>query len=355
MKTVAIPSLDAVARGRRAARLRPARLLSPACARAAGLLLILLLAAAGCGYTQLKHGDDSTSRAAASDSLARADRAARAHPQTMGAPADTLAGSDSLSAQGEEDDLLLDERLLPPGHPPLTPVEDWPGTSFLDHIVGENDPLRFESLRENEQAFAPAHHATITVRMTTGGPAVADVWQIRMDQFGWVTAAYWTQGAAGPTLDELNATYKAEFRLERQSEAALREMIIELLPDMEDRTAEETSLTDLPKLFRSLPPGWWPFSESGLLEIEYHVESLGLVEPADWPGGKVSARLDLVQLLIGTWDQEPPPWLRYEVRRLIERDPSLVNIALVAEAVVLASEVEGADMQSIQLPLHVGR
>jgi len=319
--------------------------------RARLLAFLLAAGAAGCGYTVLERRGASPSDsegAVPPDSLSWSEDLERARER--GGEPDSLAGEDRSSARDEEDELLLDERRLPPGHPPLTPVEEWIGTSFVDHLVGENDPFRFENLRRNPHSFAPAHHALITVRMTLGGPAVADIWQVRMDQFGWVTASYWMQGAAGPTLDELNATYRTEFRLERQSEAALRAMVIELLPK-----TERTSLSDLPQLFRALPPGWWPYSESGLLEIEYHLESLGLVDPSDWPGGTVSARLDLIQLLIGTWDGVPAPELRRDVRWLIDRHPGLLNIALIAEAVVLASEVEGAETQSIELPLRVGR
>ncbi|MFH1143212.1 MAG: hypothetical protein V1774_01550 [Candidatus Eisenbacteria bacterium] len=281
-----------------------------------GLVLLLALIS-GCGYTVLKGHQDAL-------------------PSGGGS-----AVSDSSHADG---------LVLPPGHPPVDVDEIWIGRSFLDRFVGEDDALRFENLREDPHAFAPAHHATITVRITLGGPAVADIWQIGMDEFGWVTASSWMQGAAGPMLDEANATFRTEFRLERQSEAALRAMIIELLP----KTAD-TTLRDWPATLNRLPPEWWPYTDAGLIEIEYHLENLGLVDPDDWPGGRVSAPLDVIQLLIGTWDSPPPRGLQRDARQLIDLNPSIANIALIAEAIVLAWEVEGQAAESIDLPLWVGR
>jgi hypothetical protein len=329
-----------------------------ACA-AVALLILVAGVVAGCGYTVLQQAGRAD-QGTPGESAAAQREAAGDREQGAG-EADSLAWleeePDSSSWSREEPDSAswaersdeLEDR-LPPGHPPVMRSEDWIGRSFLDRILGEDDPLRFENLRQQAAAHVPSHNATITVRITAGGPAVADVWQVRMDEFGWVTAAHWTQGAAGPTLDETTATERAEFRLARESEAALRAMVIELLPETSNAT-----LPDLPQRLRKMPVDWWPFADAGLIEIEYHIETLGLVDQDDWPGGRVSGRLDLIQLLIGTWDSPPPLDLRREVLRLVDRHPSLVNLAMMAEAVALAWEVEGYDDGAVELPIWVGR
>jgi len=296
----------------------------------AGASLVLLIALlSGCGYTQLRGPTPAPGR-------------------PPHAPGDTtLAPSDSLAGAGEASEA---EIVLPPGHPRITSSEDWVGRSFLDDVVGESDPLRFENLRRHPRARVVSPHAEITFRITLGGPAVAQVWQIRMDEFGWVTAAYWTQGDAGPRLDESLATRRAEFRLARESEAALREMLIQRFP------LREHAEIVRPDRLRSVPIDLWPFEDPGRIDIEYRVETLGTVTPEEWPGGSVSAPLDLLELLIGTWDDVPPRDLREMVRRLARERPMLVDVAMLAEALVLAWEVEGYDQRErLDMPLRVGR
>jgi hypothetical protein len=244
----------------------------------------------------------------------------------------------------------IDAAELPPGHPPIETAEDWLGRSFLDDLLGEDEPMRFENMRAKPGAGAPGGKAIITIRITTGVPALADVWQIRMDTFGWVTAAMWTQGAGGPRLDELLATRRVEFRLDPNSENALRAMAMLLFPPG-DRPAH----VRLPETFPAIPPEVWPYDNPGILEINYRTETLGLADPEDWPGGGVSVPLDVVQLLIATWDDVPPPELRRVVRDLADRRPLILNAALLAEGLVLALEVEGPAEQPIELPLRVAR
>ncbi len=243
----------------------------------------------------------------------------------------------------------IDRMQLPPGHPKIDQPEDWIGQSFLDHFLGPDEPLRFESVRARPGAGAPSEKAIITYRIVVGGPTLADVWQIRMDAFGWVTAAYWAQGAAGPQLDELLATRREEFRLEPQSEQALRAMAIQLLPQS-DRPGE-VHLGTPPRVPREL----WPFDDPGTIEIEYRIETLDRADPSTWPGGSVIAPLDITQLLIATWDGVPPLELRRAARELMESQPLLVNVALLAEAIALALEVEGSGDERLDLPLRVGR
>ena len=310
------------------------------------LLFVWTLFLAGCGYTVIKHEGGNPQAGDTQDDNAPNASTKAGQSREPGSASERDTADSTAWLENWESDL---EGQLPPGHPPVY-AEDWIGRSFLDHIVGEDYDLRFENLRRDPLAKAPSLHAIVTVRITLGGPAVADIWQIRMDEFGWVTASHWMQGSAGPTLDETTATEKAEFRLERQSESALRELIIELLP----RT-ENPRLTDLPQLFRSLPPERWPYADAGLIEFEYCIESLGLVSQQDWPGGRVRARLDLIQLLIGTWDSEPPLELRGQLAWVVRRHPEVVNIALLAEAIALAWEVEGYGAGPVDLPLWVGR
>jgi hypothetical protein len=285
--------------------------IAPRAALACGLALL-----AGCGYTQLRH--------------------AQAGPT----PADTT-GADST---------FLAEPALPAGHPRILNDADWAGRSFLDDILGEDAPLRFENLRAHPRARDPLPHAEITFRMTLGGPAVAQVWQIRMDQFGWVTAAYWTQGEAGPRLDESLATKRNEFRLERASESALREMLIQLLP-----VGEAEDIQSPPTAPR-YPIDLWPYEDPGRIDIEYRIETLNAASPDDWPGGRVSAPLDLVQLLITTWDGAPPRDLRRLAVGVARERPTLVDVAVMAEGLVVAWEVEGFEVPDrLELPLRVGR
>lgn len=284
--------------------------------RIAGLALAAGLVA-GCGYTQLRApGSDAPVAAAAEDS--------------------TVASAP------------LDPSRLPPNHPHILSAEEWEGRSLLDDIVGEDEPLRFENLRRDPAARGPNEHAEITFRITLGGPAIARIWQIQMDQFGWVKAAYWTQGEAGPRLDENLATQRAEFRLARESESALREMVIQLLPPNQ---GQRVAKPDRPA---SLPIELWPYDDPGRIDIEYRIETLTAVDPKDWPGGSVSAPLDLVELLIQTWEDPPPRELRRLARAMAERSPVMIDIALLAEALVLAWEVEGYDQaERLELPLHV--
>lgn len=291
-----------------------------AVSRAAALLLAAALLGAlcfsGCGYTVLK--------------------GAAGEAETAPAP-----GSDaSATREGE----------LPPGHPPIESPEDWIGRSFLDDLLGEEDPLRFENMRAEPGAGAPGGKAIITVRMLTGDPALADVWQIRMDVFGWVTAAYWAQGAAGPRRDDLLATRRAEFRLDPASESALRSMAMTLFP-----ASQRPARVRTPEQFPRIPPQLWPHDDPGLLEIDYRIETIDRADPADWPGGQVTVPLDLVQLLIVTWDDLPPLALRRAVRDLAARQSQLLHAALLAEGLVLALEVEGPQDQQLGLPLRVGR
>ncbi|MCK4412359.1 MAG: hypothetical protein KAY32_02325 [Candidatus Eisenbacteria sp.] len=282
----------------------------------------------GCGYTVMQ-------KSGADDAPPHGAHAARPGPGSETQRPEAMPGNDLL---------------LPPDHPRILAPEEWVGRSFLDDLLGEDDPLRFENLRRHPHAGAPTHHAIVTFRITVGGPAVADVWQVRMDEFGWVTVTYWMQGAAGPVLDESLATRRAEFRLARESEAALRAMIIELLPQSLDapRLAR-------PEALRDLPIEYWPHGDPGVLEIEYRIETLGRADPEDWPGGRVSAPLDLMQLLIRTWENAPPLWLRRAVRDLAAHRPSLVSMAMVTEAITLAWEVEGYNDEAVELPLQVGR
>jgi len=239
---------------------------------------------------------------------------------------------------------------LPPGHPPIDSREDWIGRSLLDDLLAADEPLRFENLRAAPGAAAPGGKSILTLRITAGGPSVADTWQIRMDAFGWVTAAYWAQGSAGPRLDELHATRRAEFRIAPASENALRAMAVLLFP-----VGERPGRMQPPEASPRIPRHLWPYEEPGRLDIDYRIETLDRADPSAWPGGQASVPLDLVQLLIGTWDDVPPRALRLAARDLAERHPLLMRAALFAEGVILALEVEGPPAQELGLPLRVGR
>jgi hypothetical protein len=246
-------------------------------------------------------------------------------------------------------------RELPPGHPPIDqPVpqysdEDWEGRSLLDHIVGAGDPLRFENVRGQRGIDMPGQNAYVRLRMSFGGPALTDVWQLRIDENGWVTAARWTQGFAGPQLDEDQAAQRYEFRLDPQSAAALRVMVVAMMPIAPGRTRR------IPELeLRNLPIDLWAFDESGLLELEYGIETMEALTPSDWPGGQVVAPLNVIEVLIGRWDSTPPLDLQEMVAATVARQPLLVDLAMLVEGVVLAWEVEGPEGgAAIGLPLHV--
>ncbi len=284
-------------------------------------IMLMLASTAGCGYTVLER---------------------RAAPEEKDAP----PGQIIHTPEGPVE--------LPPGHPPIAdPLsdEEWIGTSFLDHLVGEYEPLRFESIRGNDNLVTPPQHVELQLKMTIGEFGTEDVWRVRMDQFGWITTALWTIGSAGNQPDEGLAQARDEFRLDRQSEEALRAMVIALLP------ATPTLSRRLPKLPPyDAPPDFWPyFNEPGLLEVSYAVEQLDTASPSQWPGGTLIAQFDLISLLIGTWDSAPPEDLVEMVWGLVTEYPLLLDVAMVAEAVVLAWEIEGPEDPEVELPIRVGR
>lgn len=243
-----------------------------------------------------------------------------------------------------------EQLVLPPGHPPIDTAEDWAGRSFLDEYVGQFDPLRFEMVRANTTHITPSQHATYTLRITLGTGAVVDIWQIRVNDFGWLTASYWMQGTSEPDLDELHAQRRAEFRLDRKSEEALRTMLLAMMPISQNRPQRIS-----PSRRQRLPATFWHYDEAGLLELSYRIERMDRLTEEDWPGGMVSAPLDLVQLLIRTWDEPPPPELREYARQMLYEYPMLANIAMLAEGLVLVWEVEGENPDEVDLPLKVGR
>lgn len=282
------------------------------------VLLFLIAHLAGCGYTILEHPASGPA------------------PAPQGAPGTA--------------------RELPPGHPPiddldpLANVDSWEGRSFLDALVGENDPLRFENVRGDRSMRLPSQHSQITLRLTLGGPAVSEVWQMRVDELGWVVASHWTQAAGGLELDENQAAERAEFRLARESESALRAMLLAMMPITDDQTRR------IPEVrLRDLPPDLWTFDETGLLELNYRIETLDRVTAEEWPGGSVAAPLDLVQVLLGTWDAPPAADLRDLVQASVTQNPLLLDLAMLVEGLVLTWEVEGPEERTLALPLHVGR
>ncbi|MCK4305947.1 MAG: hypothetical protein KAY24_17040 [Candidatus Eisenbacteria sp.] len=312
-------------RSRSCARLMPVWL----CAAA------LALNSAGCGYTILEHPDQGGGgRAAQSDGI-RAD--------VESPEAATPDDSESLAR-------LDQEPALPPGHPPITRPEDWIGRSFLDHLVGEEDPLRFENIRSDRRILATSDHATLTLRVIVGGPAVADIWQLRIDEFGWVTAARWMQGDSGPQLDENLAAERAEFRLAYESEAALRTMLLALMPISQSKTRRIDDVA-----FRDIPLEFWPYDDPGMIEFSYRIERMDSIAPEDWPGGQLAVPVDLIQILIGTWDSAPPKEIQQLIWRTVDQQPLLIDIALLIEGIVLAWEVEGERHAALDLPLWVGR
>ncbi len=280
------------------------------------VLVFLIAHLAGCGYTVLEHPESG--------------------PTSQG-------GSGAV-------------RQLPPGHPPIdepVPLEEetsWEGRSFLDALVGEDDPLRFENVRGDRSMRLPSQHSQITLRMTLGGPAVSDIWQVRVDEYGWAVVAHWTQAAGDFELDDTQATERAEFRLARESESALRAMLLAMMPiaDGQTRRIPEVQL-------RNVPLDLWTFDESGLLELSYRIETLDRLTAEEWPGGMVTAPLELVQVLLGTWDSAPPPDLRDLVQANVTQHPLLVDLTMMVEGLVLAWEVEGPEERTLELPLQVGR
>jgi len=281
------------------------------------LTITLALLVAGCGYTVLKDPNQRAGQSTAQGELQR--------PATHES-----------------------EPELPPGHPPIDDAEEWVGRSFLDFLVGEDDPYRFENVREMRHIDLPSEHAELTFRLQVGSSAVSDVWQVRVDEFGWMSVARWVQGAGGPEVYETMATRRIELRLDRASEAALRFMIIGLLPNLET----PRRVPDLE--FHNLARDMWFHQDTGLMTLDYRIEALDLLRE-DWPGGEVKRRLDLIQILIGTWDRPPPDELVNLVYYWAGEDPALLRIAMLAEALVLAWEVEGEDQEHIDLPLTVGR
>lgn len=248
------------------------------------------------------------------------------------------------------------EPQLPPGHPPIDDLvqlaepESWEGLSFLDAIVGEDDPLRFENVRNDRSMRLPSQHSQITLRLTQGGPAVSRIWQLRVDEHGWVVVSHWTQPSSGFELNEDQAAERAEFRLSRESEAALRAMLLAMMPIADGRT-HRVSRPDP----SHVPIDQWTFDETGLLELDYRIETLDRVDSAGWPGGAVAAPLDLVQLLLSTWDAPPPAELRDLVNAAVAPSQLLLDLAMLVEGLVLAWEVEGPADPTLTLPLRVGR
>lgn len=281
------------------------------------LTITLALFIAGCGYTVLKDPNQPTPRSNAQEKL---QRQAPREPESE----------------------------LPAGHPPIDDADEWLGRSFLDFLVGEDDAYRFENVREMRHIDLPNEHAELTFKLQVGSSAVSDVWQIRVDEFGWMSVARWVQGAGGPEVDETMATRRIELRLDRASEAALRFMVIGLLPNLETRR----HVPDLE--FYDLARDMWHHQDTGLMTLDYRIEALDRLRE-DWPGGEVKRRLDLIQILIGTWDRPPPDELVNLVYHWAGQDPALLRIAMLAEALVLAWEVEGEDQEHIELPLKVGR
>ena len=242
------------------------------------------------------------------------------------------------------------ETVLPPGHPQIWSADDWIASSFIDYMVGEQEPLRFENMRSDPRVLVPSDHATLRLRISVGGPALADIWQMRVDQFGWVTMARWMQGSAGPEPDEGLATDRSEFRLDRASEAALRAMLLAVMP-----LASREAHTVPPIQLQNLPIEFWAHHDPGVIELDYRVERLDIANEDEWPGSHIRAPLDLMQVLIGTWDSEPPEEIRDLVRGTIASRPSLIDLALLIEGLVLAWEIEGERHGELEFPLQVGR
>jgi hypothetical protein len=246
---------------------------------------------------------------------------------------------------------------LPQGHRPIDEIiaeqDSWQGRSLLDEMIGTDEPLRFENLRQNKKIMMPAEHAEFTLRVMIGNYSYYDIWQVRVDEFGWVVGAHWIHVDAGPELDESTATRRQEFRISSESEAAVRALVIALLPlNSSTHPSPVDRIVPAPTL-QNLPDGFWDFDDSGMIEISYRVESLGEAHSEDWPHGKISVPAEIIQVLIGTWSTEPPRELQDLVWRTVEQEPLLIDLAIVVEAIVLAWQVEGETADVIDLPLWV--
>ena len=104
-----------------------------------------------------------------------------------------------------------------------------------------------------------------------------------------------------------------------------------------------------------LPEQIWGNNEPGMIEFSYQLRQTGMTDKSEWPGGTITLPADIVQLLIGTWSDPPPPELVKAVFAEVEHEPMLLNIALLVEGIVLAWEVEGEEEDAISLPLRVLR
>ncbi len=265
-----------------------------------------------------------------------------------------LAGPDSRTGGGkpltESEKNNPDSIKLPPGHPPIDNLDRWIGRSMLDEFIGEDEPLRFENLRVNKQILFPAENGLFELTIKIGSRSVYDCWHLTIDDFGWFVGARWQQGDAGPQLDDFNASERAEFRLDRDSEAALHTMVIALLPVDDPRDVRIA----LPERL-NLPEHIWAHNGSGIIEFSYQLKQTGMIDKSEWPGGTITLPADIIQLLIGTWSDPPPPELVKAVFTEVERKPMLIDIALLVEGIILAWEVEGEEEDVISLPLRVLR
>ena len=284
------------------------------------LASLLASASPGCGYTVLKGGE--------------------------------VSGGETAPASRPRAGAVAESE-LPPGHPPIDAPEDWIGRSLLDDLLGDKEPLRFENMRAQRGAGAPGGKAIVTVRMITGDPALAAIWQIRMDAFGWVTATYWAQGAAGPRLDDLLATRRAEEfpSSARERGCAARDGDV-ALPRRRPTHAHAPA-----RVLPAHSAGALAAQRSGAARdrLPHRDDRPRRSGRAASAGGQATVPLSLVQLLIGTWDDVPPRALRRAARDLAASQPLLVGAALLAEGIVLALEVEGPPDQELELPLRVGR
>ena len=281
-------------------------------------LVISLGLSSGC-YTQLQHAKKS--------------------PPAAGQIADDLSTTESQETPD-----------LPPGHPPIDNLDRWVGQSMLDEFIGADEPLRFENLRVNKQILLPAENGLFEVTIKIGESILYDCWHLTIDDFGWMVGAYWMQSGTGPQLDDGTASKRSEFRLDRDSEAALHTMVVALLPT----DNPEDKLIPLP-LWPDLPDKIWEYNDAGVIEFSYQLKLMGMVDKSEWPGGTIIVPAIVIQLLIGTWTDPPPPELVNMVFEEVERHPVLIDIALLIEGIILAWEVEGDQKDTINLPLRVLR
>ncbi len=282
-----------------------------------GLACLLLAGAtAGCGYTVLKM------------------------------PGSGVGGADSTATKAQEVGSHDPPAKMPAFHPRLLDPQEWPGCSFLDDILGEDDPLRFEYVREDPAARLPTKSATLRARFILGGEAQAEVWELRMDRFGHLSMLHGTGQRVLEAPSRWLGTEVGSFRLEHQSECALRIMILELLP-LDCTWCRSRRLEDV----RRLPPSLWPDQIEGWIEIEYHIETWTATQPSEWPGGTVRVPLDPVRLLVETWSEEPPLDLRRAVWAMVREEPHLLDLARIVEAIVLAWTVENPDPEASAFPV----